>query len=291
MGRYRKIDSRIWNDEKFMSFSDSGKLAFLFILTHPNMTALGAMRASIPGMAAEMGWTEKAFREAFREASRKGCVSIDEKASCLLVYNFLRYNGPENPNVVKGWGGALDLIPECPIKTQVIEIARVKVESLTEAFREALPKEFIKPYRKPEPEPEPEPYIPPIVPQKGDVLTQQYSPGFISFWDCYPRKVGKDAAWRKWQKRKLEDQSSVICQSVEEHKDWEDWKKHGGEFIPHPATFLNQGRWQDVARENGHAGNFNFLKTMIEEDTSNGQAQNEQDRSAEMFSAPYRRLS
>lgn len=23
------------------------------------------------------------------------------------------------------------------------------------------------------------------------------------------------------------------------------WVKDGGEFIPHPATWLNQGRWQD----------------------------------------------
>ena len=31
--RYRKIDPRIWNDEKFRQFSDRAKLAFLFVLT------------------------------------------------------------------------------------------------------------------------------------------------------------------------------------------------------------------------------------------------------------------
>ena len=45
VARYRKIDPRVWNDEKFVSFSDDGKLAFLFVLTHPSMTAIGAMRA------------------------------------------------------------------------------------------------------------------------------------------------------------------------------------------------------------------------------------------------------
>ena len=74
MGRYRKIDPRIWNDEKFRSLSDRGKLAFFFVLTHPHMTPIGAMRASIPGMAAEIGWPEKAFREAFREALSKGML-------------------------------------------------------------------------------------------------------------------------------------------------------------------------------------------------------------------------
>jgi len=51
MSRYRKVDPRIWNDAKFRSLDDQGKLAFFFLLTHPHMTAIGAMRASIPGLS------------------------------------------------------------------------------------------------------------------------------------------------------------------------------------------------------------------------------------------------
>lgn len=64
MARFRKIDPRIWNDEKFRTLSDKGKLAFLFILTHPAMTCLGAMRASFEGLAAELHWAAKRFRSA-----------------------------------------------------------------------------------------------------------------------------------------------------------------------------------------------------------------------------------
>lgn len=152
MARYRKIDPRVWNDAIFRSFSDNAKLLFFFLLTHPNMTALGAMRASLPGLAAELGWSEGSLREAFGEALSKGRVKVDEKASCLMIPNFLKYNLPESPNVVKAWQGALDLIPECDLKTQVIEIARVKARSLSEAFREALPEVFQEAFRTPEPE-------------------------------------------------------------------------------------------------------------------------------------------
>ena len=47
MGKYRKVDPKIWNDEKFRELSDSAKLLFLFLLTHPHMTPLGAMRATV----------------------------------------------------------------------------------------------------------------------------------------------------------------------------------------------------------------------------------------------------
>jgi hypothetical protein len=142
MSRYRKIDTRIWNDEKFREMSDAGQLAFLFILTHPSMTALGAMRATIPGLAAEKRWTAEAFQEAFGEALSKGMVEHEEPAACVAVPNFLKYNPPESPNVVKAWSAALDLIPEGRLKDLVIQRAKGFLKGKSKAFTEALPKAF-----------------------------------------------------------------------------------------------------------------------------------------------------
>src|ERR1700712_4610425 len=101
MARYRKVDSRIWNDAKFRELSDKGKLAFFMLLTHPSMTALGGMRTTISGLAEEIGWPPEAFREAFQEVSRKGMAKHDEKACLMVLPNFLRYNRPESPNVIR----------------------------------------------------------------------------------------------------------------------------------------------------------------------------------------------
>ncbi|MFZ7112453.1 MAG: hypothetical protein ACOWYE_12280 [Desulfatiglandales bacterium] len=144
MGKYRKVDPRIWNDEKFRQFSDAGKLCFFFLLTHPHMTPLGAMRASIPGLAAEMGWKEKAFRGAFEEAFSKAMVKVDERACFLWIPNFLKYNGPESPNVVKAWVKCLDDLPECSLKNECLHRVKAFTEDLPEAFTKALPEAFAK---------------------------------------------------------------------------------------------------------------------------------------------------
>ncbi|WP_057921132.1 hypothetical protein [Lysobacter capsici] len=140
MSRYRKIDPRIWNDKKFRDLSDSGKLLFFMLLTHPSMTALGAMRATLPGLAAEMGWTA----EAFREASSKGMAEHDERACLVTLPNFLKYNPPESPNVVKAWAGSIDLLPECQLKTLVLQRAQGFAEGMTEGFRKAFREVFPK---------------------------------------------------------------------------------------------------------------------------------------------------
>ena len=120
MARYRKIDPRIWNDEKFASLSHEAQRAFFFILTHPSMTSLGAFRISAAGMAQELGLTEKGFQEPFHELLSKGIVRYDEKSFLVFAPNFLKYNPPENPNVIKGWAVALDYLPECGLKHEVL---------------------------------------------------------------------------------------------------------------------------------------------------------------------------
>lgn len=144
MARYRKIDTRIWNDAKFMDLSKDGKLAFIYLLTHPNLTALGAMRTSIPGLAAEIQWTLEDFTKAFREAFDKGMLKHDERASFLWVPNFLKYNGPESPNVVKAWAKSFDLLPECSMKTELHQAVKDYVEGLPKAFMEAYGEAFRK---------------------------------------------------------------------------------------------------------------------------------------------------
>jgi hypothetical protein len=144
MSRYRKVDPRIWNDEKFCSLSDDGKLLFMMLLTHPNMTALGAMRGTPAGLAEELGWLPGRLREAFGEAFAKAIVKHDERAHLIALPNFLKYNPPESPNVVKAWISALDLLPECTLKGEVLQGAERLTGSLSPAFRKAFREAFAK---------------------------------------------------------------------------------------------------------------------------------------------------
>lgn len=74
-----------------------------------------------------------------------------------------------------------------------------------------------------------------------------YSAEFENFWAAYPNKVGKDAAWRAWQKRKADlPEGEELLAILARQRASQQWQKDGGQYVPHPATWLNQGRWQDV---------------------------------------------
>jgi len=79
-------------------------------------------------------------------------------------------------------------------------------------------------------------------------LHQPKVDGFDEFWKSYPRKVGKGAALRKWRKiRPSKEMIQKILQAVTDQKACDQWTKDQGNFIPHPTTWLNAGRWDDEA--------------------------------------------
>ena len=99
---------------------------------------LGAMRATIPGLAVELGISLEDFAEAFLEVLARGIGKHDEKASFFWLPNFLRYNKPESPNVVRSWPDAFDLLPECGMKDELFQHVKAFAEDLFERLSGSL---------------------------------------------------------------------------------------------------------------------------------------------------------
>lgn len=82
---------------------------------------------------------------------------------------------------------------------------------------------------------------------------------FDRFWEAYPRKVGKVKAQAAFQKVTVPVDS--LLAAIAEQKKSPQWQKDNGQFIPHPATWLNGHRWEDeIVAENDP------LKRKLDED-------------------------
>ena len=67
--------------------------------------------------------------------------------------------------------------------------------------------------------------------------------GFNLFWNAYPKKVGKGKAKESWEKQKPDLETVLKTLQWQIHSD--QWVKDNGAFIPNPATYINQQRWED----------------------------------------------
>jgi hypothetical protein len=88
---------------------------------------------------------------------------------------------------------------------------------------------------------EPEPDQPSLF--KG----MEYPEDFLRFWEAYPKKIGKGAAFKAWRKvRPRKDTLETMLRAIAVQMRSSAWLKDKGQYIPHPATWLNQTRWEDV---------------------------------------------
>ena len=67
---------------------------------------------------------------------------------------------------------------------------------------------------------------------------------FNEFYSLYPRKQGRRAAEKSWDRLTLNEQEEAF-NALSNHIDYWKLKQTEKDYIPHPATWLNQGRWED----------------------------------------------
>ena len=81
--------------------------------------------------------------------------------------------------------------------------------------------------------------------------TRACARGFDRFWAAYPRKVGKGAAERSFER--IRPDAALLdrmLRAIETQRQSDTWLRG---YIPNPATWLNQRRWES-APETGTAG-------------------------------------
>ena len=77
--------------------------------------------------------------------------------------------------------------------------------------------------------------------QNKDIQTK-----FDRFWLAYPKHQSKPQAFKAFSKIDPDEElMEQILNAIEIQKQSDQWSKDGGQFIPLPATWLNNKRWED----------------------------------------------
>lgn len=97
-------------------------------------------------------------------------------------------------------------------------------------------------------------YIPPIVPQGDEPMVkpkkESFSESFNDFWKVYPKQLSKANALKEWNKLKPDDSLvREILTALERQKTSVQWQKDNGQYIPYPAKWLRERRWEDNLSE------------------------------------------
>jgi hypothetical protein len=261
MSRYRNIHCLIWNDDKFPFLSSDAKLVFFHILTTPFSTPFGCYKAGKSALEEESRMDPKGYAKGFRECFEKGIIKYDEQFHLIFIPNHMKYNPPANPNVVRNWGKLFDELPKSELLIDAYSAIERVCEGLGKGFHEAFQKGFGIPFRKGMAIQEQYQYTgtgsgtgsgtDTPLPPAGEPVAKKSKPKlnqdrFNLFWKAYPKKAAKPNAEKAFEK--IDPDESLLdamLSAIAWQSQTEDWIKESGNFIPHPATWLNGRRWED----------------------------------------------
>lgn len=198
MRDYGRVYSSFWQSPEARSYSESGRLLALYLLTSPHANLIGCFRLPDAYAADDLQWSTERVREGFTELSAKGFLTREDSANWVFIHKYLKWNEFENGNVAIAASKAFDQVPSIPLKLLLAAALLEFGLHLKEPFVNHLGT-LLQPFANPEPilnptHPEPNHFGTPPV---GDVPPAQkikkprkpradvdVSPG-VKTWEAY----------------------------------------------------------------------------------------------------------
>ena len=220
MARKRMIDPNFWSDDKVIELEPVQRLLFIGMGNFADDS--GVLKYSSKQLKAQIFPADDVTHE-----------TINEWLMNLRKLGLVLFNKDKSLIRIKGWKIYQKINRPQPSKYEFIDV--VIDDSLNN--QGAITPNRIEQNRKE--------YN--IIPQKKVVTKQvdQNLDDFERFYSLYPRKVSKQATIKAFKRLKKKE-ISLVMEALPKHINM--WVDKGTEmdFIPHPSTWLNQRKYEDI---------------------------------------------
>ncbi len=242
MAVYRKVSLSFWTDTKIDdNFSPEDKYFFLYLPTNPHTNLCGCYEVSFKQLTNETGYSRDSIIALIARFERTyDLIRYDNNTSEMLILNWKKYNWSDSPKfqtslqkeiaLIKnpqfreyllGERYSIDTVSYC-MDTVSIESNTVIVNDTVSVNDNSSSIDTKKRVRK-----------------KNEDTEE-----FKAFWDAYPRHANKPGARTEFAKADVP--LETLLDSIEQWKKTDQWSKDDGQFIPYPAKWLKERRWEDT---------------------------------------------
>ena len=255
---YAQVRVSIWQDDDFRALPVEAQHLYFLLLTSPTLTLAGVTDWR-PGRLASLaaGWTAEDVREAAQMLQERRYILADEDTEEVLVRTLVKHDGVlRNPKTAIGMVGAWTATYSQGIRAAVACEVRKMADEVSESVGRAI--EPLLDYQSDwvwddqsgrssvqasvrVPVPPTTNNQQPTTNNHAKIRRADALGDFDSFWSTYPRRTAKGAAEKAWSK--VTADHAVVIEAAELFASR--CQNTDPKFIPHPATWLNQRRWED----------------------------------------------
>lgn len=268
---YGRTATAMWRDQDFRRLSSEARFVYTMLFTQPDITAAGVLGLTVARWAGNTGYDVATVRKALGQLDLRGYIVVDYDTEEVFVRSFCRHDGGANnekrQQAIADSAGAVmsphlrvalaremnrlgiahgitddtpdresDIPSDAPCDAPSDIPSDTPCDAPCDALRVVVTK------GDQESNPQPTTHNPAATRPRSD-LPKSLEAAFAEFWAAYPRRTGKLDAERKFTlavRRVPPDEIVAAAVRYATSIDGTDPR-----FIPHPATWLHQGRWDD----------------------------------------------
>ncbi len=237
MAYYRQIYTTFWTDAKVADdFTPEDKYFYLYLLTNAHTNLSGCYEISKKQISNDTGYTiEVVTRLLDRMQNVHEIAAYSDDTKEVLLYNWHKYNWSKSYKVLKGVANEYERIKNPDFRQEIYNLLSdygYETDTLSIPYTYPMHTSVTVTVSN-------------TVTDTVNNTDTEVETSFDKFWKVYPKKVGKKEAKKAFDRAKKTVDADTMMQAVLAQKESSQWTRDNGRYIPNPATWLNQGRWDD----------------------------------------------
>ncbi len=247
MARKRMIDPSIWTDEGMADLTPRQQLLYIGLFSNADdegrmKASPAALRLTLPTLYSAVPTAEIAEDTAAVVGAMRRLIRYEVDGRTYIAFrNYRQWQRIDKPSA--------SILPEPPEEREdsmsVPGVFDDSSESERVAFTPSIEEVKLREERGEETPPTPQGAREPT-PLRRREMPEAQQEQFDRFWRAYPRRQAKAEALRWWQRARPDPEIvTAMLDGIARQLQGGEWQKEGGRFIPMPATWLNQRRWED----------------------------------------------
>lgn len=258
MAVYRQVMLSFWTDSFIDdNFSAEDKYFYLYILTNTHTTLCGCYEVSEQRMGKEMGLSTDSVMAIIERFSKTfDLIRYNHSTKEILILKWSKYNWNASPRFRVAVENELEKIKDPSFKEYLLRLLDgEEIDKSIYPIDRVMGENGNSEY----------PIDTNVIVNVNDTVSvnsnsltvketkrtrKKYedTPEFITFWEAYPVHANKVGARQEFAK--IDAPLEVLLESIEMWKRTDQWKKDGGQYIPYPAKWLKERRWEDSPKVN-----------------------------------------
>lgn len=248
MAVFRQVKMSFWTDPLVSdNFSAEDKYFFLYLLTNLHTNLCGCYEVSKTQVAKEMGYSEETINSLIdRFENKYNLIRYEKKTYELLILNWSKHNWTESPKFRKLVEKEIESIKDKEFKKYLTGIfngedAEIYPISTSDTVSEVPDTSLLVSVTD----------TVSVNDNSSSIDTKKRvrkknedTEEFKAFWDAYPRHANKPGARTEFAKADVP--LETLLDSIEQWKKTDQWSKDDGQYIPYPAKWLKERRWEDT---------------------------------------------